>query len=264
MTARAHDPGRGVLRAARYAPRRVAEALGEFHKLNNRDARAAFADHWIGLWARDFNEAWPMLYELLKLVEDDKLYQDPRRVGPGAGGSEHGEASTYGSFSEYFEDRVGQSFGTWAELENTYQYAHQNMPGLFGEKFERAQVVASRTTALHEEIADGKTLNSALGRPSVTQSDNKDNIRITTPDNSGGTSADYLTRRIVRDHPEIAERMKAGEYKSVRAAALDAGIAPRTLTIRLDAPASVARSLRKHMSEENFTDLIRLLLEGDP
>lgn len=260
MTARAHDPGRGVLRAARYAPRRVAEALGEFHKLNNRDARAAFADHWIGLWARDFNEAWPMLYELLKLVEDDKLYQDPRRVGPGAGGSEHGEASTYGSFSEYFEDRVGQSFGTWAELENTYQYAHQNMPGLFGEKFERAQVVASRTSELHGEIADGKSINSASNRHPAPGRD----IITSRGDNDGGTSAEYLTRRIVRDHPEIAERMKAGEYKSVRAAALDAGIAPRTLTIRLDAPASVARSLRKHMSEENFTDLIRLLLEGDP
>ena len=32
--------------------------------------------------------------------------------------------------------------------------------------------------------------------------------------------ADYLTARIARDHPEILSRMKAGEFKSVRAAAL--------------------------------------------
>jgi hypothetical protein len=33
-----------------------------------------------------------------------------------------------------------------------------------------------------------------------------------------------ITRRIARDHPAILERMKAGEYKSVRQAALEAGL----------------------------------------
>jgi len=37
----------------------------------------------------------------------------------------------------------------------------------------------------------------------------------------GSTNADYLTARIARDHPDILERMKAGEYKSVRAAGKD-------------------------------------------
>ena len=41
---------------------------------------------------------------------------------------------------------------------------------------------------------------------------------------SRGTSADYLARRIARDRPDILERMKAGDYKSVRAAAKEAGI----------------------------------------
>jgi hypothetical protein len=39
-----------------------------------------------------------------------------------------------------------------------------------------------------------------------------------------GTSTDYLTARIARDRPDILERMKTGAYKSVRAAAIDAGI----------------------------------------
>lgn len=34
-----------------------------------------------------------------------------------------------------------------------------------------------------------------------------------------GTSADYLTARIARDHPEVLEGMKQGKYRSVRAAA---------------------------------------------
>ena len=39
-----------------------------------------------------------------------------------------------------------------------------------------------------------------------------------------GNDLDYLTARIARDRPNILERMKAGEYKTVRQAAIDAGI----------------------------------------
>jgi len=39
-----------------------------------------------------------------------------------------------------------------------------------------------------------------------------------------GTSAKYLAARIARDRPDILEEMKAGKYRSVRAAAIDAGI----------------------------------------
>lgn len=40
----------------------------------------------------------------------------------------------------------------------------------------------------------------------------------------GKRDGDYLTARIARDHPAIWERMKAGEFRSVRAAAIAAGI----------------------------------------
>jgi len=40
----------------------------------------------------------------------------------------------------------------------------------------------------------------------------------------GGTRAKYLAARIARDRPDILEEMKAGKYRSVRAAAIDAGI----------------------------------------
>lgn len=47
----------------------------------------------------------------------------------------------------------------------------------------------------------------------------------------GSTDAQYLTARIKRDRPDILEKMKAGEYKSVRAAARDAGIVKELSTI---------------------------------
>jgi hypothetical protein len=54
-------------------------------------------------------------------------------------------------------------------------------------------------------------------RPEQEQGDN-----ITSPER--GTSSTYLARRIARDRPDILHRMKAGEFRSVRAAAIEAGI----------------------------------------
>ncbi len=41
--------------------------------------------------------------------------------------------------------------------------------------------------------------------------------------NHGSTTAIYLTRRLARDCPAILERMNAGEFKRVRAAAVKQG-----------------------------------------
>jgi hypothetical protein len=41
---------------------------------------------------------------------------------------------------------------------------------------------------------------------------------------SKGPTNEYIAARINRDHPEIAARMRAGEFRSVRAAAIAAGI----------------------------------------
>ena len=51
-----------------------------------------------------------------------------------------------------------------------------------------------------------------------------DNINLTNDEPKGGTSATYLLKRLKRDAPEMAEAYIQGEYKSVRAAAIAAGI----------------------------------------
>ncbi len=53
--------------------------------------------------------------------------------------------------------------------------------------------------------------------------------------------------------------MKAGEYKSVRAAALEAGIVKPRISAQAD-PASVARAIIKHFDEEQIADLIKRLI----
>jgi len=54
-------------------------------------------------------------------------------------------------------------------------------------------------------------------RPTKDETASKCAIRIFT----GSDNPDYLTARIARDRPDILERMKAGEYRSVRAASPD-------------------------------------------
>jgi hypothetical protein len=56
-----------------------------------------------------------------------------------------------------------------------------------------------------------------------------DMVSLIAPEQPGpkpkhGNDATYLTSRIARDAPEVLERMKAGEFKSARAAAIEAGI----------------------------------------
>ncbi len=252
--------------AATLAPDRVQQALAEFKKLNTREAKAAFADYWIGVWAQDFEYAWPMLYELLNIVKEDKLYADPKRVGPGAPGdaTAHGQESSYKDFAAYFEDRVKRPWQQWAELEATYQYAAHYAKDLLKQIFGKARDTMQRAiqagNAFIQAKEDGLEINKEGGRPSGNE-----NLHImqVTAGSVHGTNAEYLARRIARDRPDVLERMAAGEFRSVRAAAIEAGIAPRTMTIPKDDAESAFRRLTgdKGMDREQLILLAELLKE---
>ena len=82
----------------------------------------------------------------------------------------------------------------------------------------------------------------------------------------GGNSADYLTARIARDHPGILERMRAGEFSSVRAAAREAGIVKPRVSVAVDDPDKVAAFLAKHFEPaeiRKIADHAVFLREGD-
>lgn len=100
--------------------------------------------------------------------------------------------------------------------------------------------------------APGKILDD--GPPTLEERANRDYIT----DNKRGTDAEYLTARIARDHPVILERMKAGEYTSVRRAAIDAGIVAPRISIPTD-PTKAARALRRHFTAAQIAALIDAL-----
>lgn len=80
---------------------------------------------------------------------------------------------------------------------------------------------------------------------------------------SGGESQAYILRRIKRDHPDIADRLQQGEFKSARAAGIAAGfIKPSPPTVRLVSDLSVVASkLRQHLTSDQLTQLVEALLE---
>ena len=77
---------------------------------------------------------------------------------------------------------------------------------------------------------------------------------------SGKRGSYYITARIKRDHPEIAQRMERGEFKSVAAAAREAGIynQPKTITASTN-KGRLANSLLKVYGVDGCQELISVL-----
>jgi hypothetical protein len=73
-----------------------------------------------------------------------------------------------------------------------------------------------------------------------------------------GNRSDYLVARIARDRPDILERMKAGEFTSVREAARAAGIVKQTSLV-----AQMLRLWEKATPEERQAIRQRLASDAD-
>lgn len=83
---------------------------------------------------------------------------------------------------------------------------------------------------------------------------------------SKGNNADYLTARIARDHPEILEGMKQGKYRSVRAAAIDAGIIDPNKTRRHQLPTdptAAGQYLAKRVDAEWMATMLEAYQQDD-
>jgi hypothetical protein len=115
------------------------------------------------------------------------------------------------------EDRVRE------ELQRIDRYRHWKVLGYKSRaEMLQAEGLADRLRKIRRRIKqlDGKTINAA---------DNYDpspgSLDIVKASRMGaGNSADYLTARLKRDHDDIFQRLAGGEFRSVRQAAIAAGI----------------------------------------
>lgn len=77
-----------------------------------------------------------------------------------------------------------------------------------------------RALVVQRRAEEPMSLNPHGGdRVSDNAQNDQDSIGILVPTVAGGNNADYLVARIARDRPDILDRMRAGEFRSVRAAA---------------------------------------------
>lgn len=78
------------------------------------------------------------------------------------------------------------------------------------------------------------------------QPEQVDNIKL----HAGGTGSDYLLRRMKRDMPEILKQLEAGDFQSVRQAAIAAGI------VKVKTPAEQAIHWLKKCSQDEWNAVI--------
>ena len=88
----------------------------------------------------------------------------------------------------------------------------------------------------------------------------KSRCDIVTP-GSRGNSQPYLLRRLARDAPDILERVKTGEIKSARAAAIEAGIITTFPSIALKDPAHAAQRMLDRKGQSWCLQLLEELSE---
>lgn len=91
----------------------------------------------------------------------------------------------------------------------------------------RAGVIGPIPAALAKSMYEGTQAIAETAKPAMkhggdrTKTEQGDNCNL---DKHRGNSAEYLASVIARDHPDVHEAMKEGKYRSVRQAAIEAGI----------------------------------------
>ena len=132
-------------------------------------------------------------------------------------------------------------------------------------------IAAVRKLTTQQLAADPKDLNIAPGNPTGANQFTKDEERNLDyyqdskqepASAQGGSDPEYLTARIARDRPDILDKMRQGEYPSVRAAAVDAGIVkPRKqFTVGSSTtPEAFAGSLWEKLDEEFLVQVVAIL-----
>jgi hypothetical protein len=111
------------------------------------------------------------------------------------------------------------------------------------------------TRVLQDDVEALSMWDEALRRPAhVHSSADVDNINVTRPD---GTSQARALRKLRTDAPQLHQEVLQGRL-SAHAAMVQAGYRKRTITVTLE-PHSAAQTLRKHMTPEQWAELVRII-----
>jgi hypothetical protein len=124
----------------------------------------------------------------------------------------------YKSFADFYQRELEHTFGTWENLQHTWNEVVKGKKTEQQARAEIAQQLAADPSVMPLATKDqAKTLRAEGGKKGGRGNLSSDTTKV----NRG---AEYLVRRLKRDHLEIAEALARGEFPSARAAAMAAGI----------------------------------------
>lgn len=189
----------------------------------------------------------PTFFATINRIFDDgyyKEYKDPR----------HGEVFCFESLRDFVTSPNGLDIPDWLPFMKALQA--QDNGSAAKDLYKRMLDLDNRLDPLiglssqvprmpgHGEIGNGRK-------------DESRGDKITSTDR--GTSQSYLLQRLARDAPDTLERVKSGEIKSARAAAIEAGIITPFPSIALKDPAHAAQRMLDRKGQEWCLQLLEEL-----
>lgn len=144
----------------------------------------------------------------------------------------------------------GKPFSSWAEFCDTRRpfglgIGHDVVEAILAEENANRLVVAVREEVTARRMQEAEALTKHGGDRKSEEVQYQGSNRTLKP---RGETADYLAARIKRDRPDIAARVEAGEFRSMRAAALEAGI------VKPPCPVKAAKRAVEKMDEDQLAE----------
>lgn len=148
-------------------------------------------------------------------------------------------------------------FEGWRKLESSHSKPYRDFQEFCLDKRPHGLgVTRDRVVKWCERFSWATTSQAVANDPEVKpleehkRPDKGYDITFSTQDGKRGTAAEYLVRRLKRDHPDLAEKLARGEFKSARAAAIAAGI------VKPPPPLEVARKAFLKLDHEDRTRFV--------
>lgn len=168
--------------------------------LENREQREGFFDNLLSDIDRS-RSRWAVFYSLAELLQREEWYW---------------RAQGFENFTEFWRARTGQTFAALAEMEQVYRYAQMADPDLFDLPYDQA--AQAELIARLQKIRPSNThgaIKGGRGNRYTTKTDvQAEMVRAAAGDYEPPPPGNGIRRRFARlrrDHPEVANRMLAGE-----------------------------------------------------
>lgn len=104
-----------------------------------------------------------------------------------------------------------------------------------------------------------KMLDEVTQKPNHRPIKSSNNVTTYKDPNPRGNSEVGAIRRLRKSRPDLLEKVTSGQI-SAHAAAIEAGFRPKTVSVPIERPDSIASTLKRHMAPRDLERLAHLLL----